>query len=93
MMMTHQQLSAYRFIVERIGTAGRSPTYIQIAAHLGLRGSGEAHHLVGRICSRGYLRQCRKGITLPRYDAFILDYQEPLPNGWPSLVRVIEGTG
>lgn len=91
MMLTHAQLEAYEYITGFIRRNGWSPTYAEIAGHLGVVRS-VAYTRVKQIVSRGYLRQNRHGVGLSRPRAyFILDCQRPLANGWPSLAEVRHG--
>ena len=92
-MLTHKQLTTYKFIVQRIADEGRAPTYREIADHAGISSVGTAHSRVKAISQRGLLHQTGNGIELPQRvraerGAFILLPYKWLPNAWPRLVRV-----
>ena len=92
-MLTHKQLTTYRFIVQRIVGGGRAPTYREIADHGGLRSVGTAYSRVKAISQRGLLHQTKDGIRLPwrvgaERGAFVCDYSNQGQGYWPRLIRV-----
>ena len=92
-MLTHKQLTTYKFIVQRLLAGGSAPTYREIADHGGISSVGTAYSRVKAICRRGLLHQTWDGIEMPRRvgperGAFVLLPYKWLPNAWPRLVKV-----
>jgi SOS-response transcriptional repressor LexA len=55
--VTPKQRDALRFIGDAIASDGCSPTYVQIAAALGLRNKSGVHRLVTSLIERGLLER------------------------------------
>ncbi|PDT77225.1 hypothetical protein [Bradyrhizobium sp. C9] len=63
--LTNVQAQCVEFVRHRIDACGASPSYREIADHLGIRGRGTISHLIDSIVERGALmREPGKARTL-----------------------------
>ena len=55
--MTHAQKAALDFVTRHFAEHGFSPSYDEIAAHLGVKSKSHAHRIVSALIAQGWL--CR----------------------------------
>jgi SOS-response transcriptional repressor LexA len=78
--MTHQEADLLLFIDKQIRLTSVCPSYVECAAHIGVRSKSGVHRIIAQLVAKGLLRRGPPGtwrsLTVVRQDV------APIPDGW-----------